>query len=130
MLELKVNLFFTGGRQYKITYTTADGTTRSVTTEKYKKGAYGSYDILEVAGLTDEDSRMKERSISFQQNDANGGARIYDMLLKVPVGSGEATGITAVVSSQAGKPLKVVRNGRLVILKNGISYNIQGQELK
>jgi hypothetical protein len=52
------------------------------------------------------------------------------MLIKVPVGSGEATGITAVVSSQAGKPLKVVRNGRLVILKDGISYNIQGQELK
>ena len=130
VLELKVNLFFTGGRQYKITYTTADGTTRSVTTEKYKKGAYGSYDILEVAGLTDEDSRMKVRSISFQQNDANGGARIYDMLIKVPVGSGEATGITAVVSSQAGKPLKVVRNGRLVIRKDGISYNIQGQELK
>ena len=73
---------------------------------------------------------MKVRSISFQQNDANGGARIYDMLIKVPVGSGEATGITAVVSSQTGKPLKVVRNGRLVIRKNGISYNIQGQELK
>ena len=130
VLELKVNLFFTGGRQYKITYTMDDGTTQSVTTEKYKKGTYGNYDILEVAGLSSEDDRIKVRSITFQQNGANGGARIYDMLVKVPAGNGSATGITTVSNLTTDKVLKMIRNGRLVLQKDGNYYNIQGQELK
>ena len=130
VLELKVNLYFTGGRQYKITYTMDDGTTQSVTTEKYKKGTYGNYDILEVAGLTNEDDRMKVRSIIFQQYGANGGARIYDMLVKVPAGNGSATGITTVSNLTTDKVLKMIRNGRLVLQKDGNYYNIQGQELK
>jgi hypothetical protein len=130
VLELKVNLYFTGGRQYKISYTMDDGTTQSVTTEKYKKGTYGNYDILEVAGLSSDDDRIKVRSITFQQNGANGGARIYDMLVKVPSSNSSATDITSANSLKAGKVLKVMHNGRIVIQKDDIYYNIQGQEMK
>ena len=130
VLELRVNLFFTGGRQYKISWTMADGTTQSVTTEKYKKGSYADYDILEVAGLSDEADRMNVRTVTFQQNGANGGARIYDMLVKVPVRGGEGTAVTPVGSPEAYRPCKVMRGTRLIIRKDGISYNVQGQRLK
>ncbi len=130
VLELKVNLFFTGGRQYKISYTMANGTTKSVTTEKYKKGAYGSYDILESAGLTSEEDRIQVRSITFQQNEANGGARIYDMLIKVPVDNGTSSGITMVNVNNTNKARKFLDNGSLVIEQDGIRYNVQGQKMR
>ena len=129
LLELKLNLYFTGGRNFKITYTLANGTTKSVTTEKYKKGSYAEYDVLSNAGLTDESDRKNVRSITFQQDGANGGARVYDMLVKVPATS-TPTGISVVSASTADKTQKAILNGRLVILKNGIRYNAQGQIIK
>ena len=128
VFELKINLFTTGGRQFKITYTMADGTTSSVTTKKYSKGAYGSYDILEAAGLSSEDDLMNVRSIIFQQSDANGGARIYDMLVKVPVGN--TTGITAADAKAAVSSRKMLIDSRIVIVKNGTRYNAIGQKLQ
>ena len=129
LLELKLNLYFTGGRNFKITYTLANGTTKCVTTEKYKKGSYAEYDVLSNAGLTDESDRKNVRSITFQQDGANGGARVYDMLVKVPATS-TPTGISVVSSSTADKTQKAILNGRLVIMKNGIRYNAQGQIIK
>ena len=130
VLELKINLYFTGGRKFKITYKLADGTTKSVTTDSYKKGSYGEYDILVNAGLTNEDDRVNVRNITFQQSGANGGARIYDMLIKVPAANDVPTGITSVGSLTAGKVVKVISNGSLVIRKGDVNYNIQGQEVK
>ena len=129
VLELKVNLYITGGRKFKITYTLANGTTQSVTTEKYSKGSYANYDVLAAAGLTEEAVRMQVRSITFQQDGANGGARIYDMLVKVPLNS-TPTGISVVGSSATDTIHKMLQNGRLVIMKNGIRYNAQGQIIK
>lgn len=40
------------------------------------------------------------------------------------------TGISVVSSSTADKTQKVILNGRLVILKNGVRYNAQGQIIK
>ena len=40
------------------------------------------------------------------------------------------TAISAVNGSTVDKTLKVMRNGRLVIMKNGILYNAQGQALR
>lgn len=128
VFELKINLFTTGGRQFKITWTMADGTTNSVTTKKYSKGAYGSYDILEAAGLTSEDDLMNVRSIIFQQSDANGGARIYDMLVKVPIG--DTTGITAAGAESGVNGHKMLIGSRIVIVKNGTRYNTMGQKLQ
>ena len=127
VLELKLNLFFTGGRQFKISYTMADGTSKSVTTEKYKKGSYGSYDVLAAGGLTSEDDMVNVRSITFQQNEANGGARVYDMFIRVPDNSTSIPFST--LQSAKATVLKYCRQGRIVIVKNGIQYNIQGQKL-
>lgn len=91
VLQMILNTFFTGGRTFQISYTMADGTSASVKTSKYSKGAY-ALDVLDLAGLTSEADRMKVRSISFAQSEANGGARIYDMYIRVPDTSG-TTGI-------------------------------------
>jgi len=127
VLELKINLFFTGGRQFKISCTMTDGTTKSVTTEKYKKGSYGSYDVLAAAGLTSEDDMVNVSSITFQQNDANGGARIYDMFVRVPDNN---TSISDSVFPSTKNVVKYCRKGRIVIVRNGIYYNVQGQEIR
>ena len=125
VLELKLNIFITGGRQFKISYMLADGTTQSVTTEKYKKGSYANYDALAAAGLTDENQLMQVRSISFQQDGANGGARVYDMYVKVP--DVDLTGISTPtgIKKNAGVT-KVIKNGRLMIIKNRQRYNVLG----
>ncbi len=128
VLELKLNLYFTGGRSFKITCTLADGTAKSVTTEKYKKGSFGSYDILTAAGLTDEADRLKVRSIVFQQNGANGGARAYDMYVRVP--DNGATAIETLRDQGAGVAYKRLQDGRIIVVKNGQSYNLQGQTVQ
>ncbi len=127
VLELKLNLFFTGGRQFKISYTTSDGSSMSVTTEKYKKGSYGGYDVLAAAGLTAEDDMVNVRSITFQQNGANGGARVYDMFVRVP--DNNTSNIVNALPSAKDMVVKYCHQGRLVIVKNGVYYNIQGQKL-
>ena len=128
VLELKLNLYFTGGRSFKITCTLADGTSKSVTTEKYKKGTYGGYDILTTAGLTDEADRLKVRSIVFQQNGANGGARAYDMYVRVP--DNGTTAIETLRGQGAGVAYKRLQDGRIIVVKNGQSYNLQGQAVQ
>lgn len=129
VLELKLNLYFTGGRKFKISYTLADGTTKSITTEKYSKGSYGSYDVLAAAGLTNEDDRINVRSITFQQDGANGGARVYDLYISVP-DNGNTAAISTVGSPVTYEARKILCNGCLVILKNGVHYNLQGQKLR
>jgi len=129
LLELKLNLYTTGGRQFKISYTQADGTTKSVTTQKYTKGAYANYDVLAAAGLTDENVLTQVRTISFQQEGANGGARVYDMYVKVP--EIDLTGISTLTNVKRNAVVtKVIENGRLMIRKNGVNYNVQGQIIK
>ena len=126
VLEWKVNLYTTGGRQFKISYTLADGTTQSTTTEKYKKGTYGSFDVLAAGGLTVENVLTQVRSITFQQNGANGGARVYDMYVKVP--DADLTGISAPFGfKRSAETMKVLQNGRLIIIKGGQRYNALGQ---
>ena len=127
LLQLNYNVFFTGGRTFKISWTLADGTSDSKTTSKYSKGSY-TIDVLDLAGL-DEDTAKKVRSITFAQSGANGSARIYDMYVRVPAIS-TPTGISVVSGSTAEKTQKAILNGRLVILKNGIRYNAQGQIIK
>lgn len=100
-------------------------TPQKKTTEKLKSGEY-SWDILEQAGITNEADRMKVRSITFQQNGANGGSRIYEMYVRVPL---TETGINNVNANANGNTqiTKVIKAGRIVIVKNGKSFNAQGQ---
>ena len=128
VLKYLLHVYFTGGRQFKISCILEDGSEKSVTTEKYKKGAY-EFDVLELLELNTDTERMKVRCITFQQHNANGGARIYEMYVTVP--DGTATGIQALQSqTQQGQTLKLMQNGRIVILKNGIRYNMQGLTIK
>lgn len=84
VLQMVLNTFFTGGRTFEISYTLSNGTTKSIKTSKYSKGAY-ALDVLELAGLSNESERLSVRSITFAQSEANGGARIYDMYVRVPL---------------------------------------------
>ncbi len=125
VLKMLLNLYFTGGRAFKISYTLADGTTKSVTTDKLSKGSYGEWDVLSNAGLTTDEQRMQVRSITFQQNGANGGTRVYDMYVTVPDG---ATGITNVhlTREQQTGTCKVLQDGHLVIIKNKQTFTATG----
>ena len=125
VLRIVLNTFFTGGRTFQITYTLANGTTTTVTTSKYSKGAY-VLDILALAGLTSDTDCLNVRSITFSQSGANGGARIYDMYIRVP--DKNATNISTHRSDKAIKTGKFLQDGRLVILRNGIQYNLHGQK--
>ena len=126
-LKVLVNAFFTGGRKFTVKYSLSDGTNKSVTTEKYNKGSY-EFNLLEMAGLTSEAQAKKVRSISIEQSGANGGTRIYDMYVRVPDAS--ATSIATVkTATQGERTVKMMENGRIVILKNGVRYNLQGQKL-
>ena len=115
VLQMVLNTFFTGGRTFQISYTMADGTSASVKTSKYSKGAY-ALDVLELAGLTSETDRLKVRSITFSQSGANGGARIYDMYVRVPDTSG-TTGIEGLTPSPSH------------LFTPSPSYNLQGQHV-
>ena len=133
VLKLALNTYFTGGRTFKISYTLANGTTQEVTTAKYSKGAY-EMDVLTLAGLTAESDCLNVRTITFAQSGANGGARIYDLLAKVPTdhvtGIRNIQGASTTPDASTSGLRKVLLNGRLVIVKDGIHYNMQGQILK
>ena len=128
VLQCLLKVLFTGGRTFKISYTLANGSNGEVTTSKYSKGTY-TMDLLTLAGLTTEEQAKQVRSITFRQSGANGGARIYEMYVKVPVTS---TGITSVntTDSSSQKVVKFIKDGKVIILKNGVMYNVQGQVIK
>lgn len=129
VLQMKVNLLITGDRKYDIIYELeGDATPKKFTTEKIKKGEY-SWDILEQAGLTNEADRLKVRSITFQQNSANGGSRIYEMYVRVPLTETGVNNINANDNANLNAtPAKVVVNGRIAIIKNGVRYDLMGRE--
>ena len=125
-LKLFVHAFFTGGRQFKISCTMKGGSSKNVSTEKYKKGAY-EFDLLELLGLTTDTERENVRSVTIQQEGANGGARIYEMYITVP---DTETGVEAVKAVPVNIPVnKVIENGRIAIIKNGVRYDLMGRKL-
>ena len=128
VLKLFLHIYFTGGRKFAISCEMEGGSNKSVTTESYKKGSY-ELDLLELLGLTTDTERANVRSITFQQSGANGGARIYEMYITVPA-SGSATGIRNYSGKSGYGNYKAIENGRIVIVKNGVRYNLQGQIIK
>ena len=123
-IQLLVNLHITGGRTFLINYTLADGTSRSVNVSKLSKGTYCGWDVLEQAGLSDG---MALRSIELLNNNSGGEVRLYDMYIRVP--DNGTDNIRTVSDVTADKPHKFMRNGHLVIQKNGVQYNAQGQKV-
>ena len=117
-----VNLHFTGGRTFRINYTLADGSSQTINIAKQAKGTYCNWNVLEQAGITDG---TQIRSIELLNNNSSGEIRIYDMYIRVPDNS--SSGISVLRCNEVGKPLKFLRNGCLVIQKNNVQYNSQGQ---
>lgn len=129
VLQLKVNLHFTGDRTYKINWTLANGQTGSFTTAKMKKTTLIGWDLIEQAGIS-EATAKQIRTIELLNTSSSGGARVYDMYVRVPDYSG-TTGISSVADSpRAAKTYKAIENGRIVIVKDGVRYNLQGQIIK
>ena len=124
VLQLLINLHFTGGRAFKIEYTLADGSENTVNIAKQSKGTYCNWNVLENAGLTER--CLDVRSISLLNNNSSGEVRIYDMYIRVP----DTTNAIRNIQYDHGKntSIKLIKNGRLVILKNGVLYNALGQK--
>ena len=126
-LQLLINLHFTGGRAFKVNYTLADGTNGTVNISKISKGTYCNWDVLEHAGLVEKCTDI--RTLSLLNNNSGGEVRIYDMYIRVPDTNGTPSCIHMVDSDAADKTVKIIRDGRLVIQRNGVLYNVQGQLL-
>jgi len=123
-LRLLVNLHFTGKRIFDINYTLDDGTTKTVSTKEMAKGTYCDFDVLAQAGI-DDGSRL--RQLTLTNNNTKGGARLYDLLITVPL-----TG-AGIASTEAATPTatrKVIHDGRIVIVRQQQRYNAQGQRLR
>ena len=88
----------------------------------------GEWDVLQNAGLT-EDEAKNVRTIEILNTKSSGGARIYDIYVRVPDNQ-TTTGISEVKGLVAEKTHKMLQSGRLVIIKDGIRYNAQGQKVK
>ncbi len=126
VLQLKINLHFTGGRSFKIVYELEGGTPQTVNVSE-TKGTYLNWDLLAAAGISEAQAK-KLKSISFTNSSSGGECRIYDMYIRVPA---ETTGINSVQAVKAGdsKVKKFIKDGKLVISKNGELYNALGQKL-
>ena len=123
VLQLLVNLHITGGRTFKINYTLADGTNGTASVAKMSKGTYCNWDVLEQAGLTECSTEI--RTLSLLNNNSGGEVRLYDMYIRVP-----DTHSTVIddVTTVSGRTAKFLRDGRLLILRNGATYNALGQK--
>ena len=122
VLQLLVNLHFTGDRSYKLNWTFADGTQGTKTTDKMKKQTLLAWNLLDVAGIADGN---KVRTLELLNNSSSGGARIYDVYIRVPDTS--ATGISTIGTKKtAAKVTKHLDGRQLVIEKDGVRYTLMG----
>lgn len=125
VLQLLVNLHFTGDRTYKLTWTLADGTTGTTTTDKMKKQTLLAWDLIALTGVADP---TQLRELTLQNNSTSGGARIYDVYIRIP--DVDATAVSAPAATAAPAAVKRLSGGRLVVSRAGNDYNLQGQQLK
>lgn len=127
LMKLLVNIHFTGGRQFRISWTMADGTSGQVTTEKISKGTYTSWDILSNAGIADRAADV--RSVTFTNATSGGEVRMYDIYTRVldvdPDGISDirVTGNTSsVIYSISGQRLSTPQRGLNIIGGRKVVY--------
>ena len=87
------------------------------------KGTYCNWDVLEQAGLTEHSTEI--RTLSLLNNNSGGEVRLYDMYIRVPDANPTVIDDVTTVS---GRTAKFLRDGRLLILRNGATYNALGQK--
>jgi len=81
VMQLMVNLHFTGGRYLSIEWEKTDGTKGTFTTEKLAKGTYCKWDVLSQAGIPQTSDAITIRLLN---NNTGGEIRLYDMFVRVP----------------------------------------------
>lgn len=126
VMSLLVNLHFTGGRAFRIEWEKADGSTGTMTTEKFSKGTYCSWNVLQQAGL--EAEQEGPFTIRLLNTATSGEVRMYDMFARVPdaensifeirttpvtSGNFDLLGRRSIASSQGLQ----IYNGRLIFKK-------------
>lgn len=126
VLQLKINLHFTGGRDYTIKWTNADNTSGQNSITGMTKGTYCEWDVIGNAGLT-EDEAKNIRTIEILNTKSSGGARVYDQYIRVPLTESAISNVAG-QNTNAVKVVKFIKGGKVVILKNGILYNALGQK--
>ena len=126
-LQMKINLHITGKRTFKIVYKLAGEQEKTVTVSDVAANTYIGWNILDKAGLSEADA-LKLESIQITNSSSTGECRIYDMYIRVPL---TETGINNVNANANGSTQisKVIKSGRMVIVKDGNSYNAQGQRI-
>jgi hypothetical protein len=83
--------------------------------------------MITNAGIS-ETVAKQIRTIELLNTATGGGARVYDMYVRVP---SNTTGIQSVkAANMVNRTMKLMENGRIVIVKNGQRYNVQGQIIK
>ena len=128
VLQLKINLHFTGGRDYTIKWTNADNTSGQNSITGMTKGTYCEWDVIGNAGLT-EDEAKNIRTIEILNTKSSGGARVYDQYIRVPLTESAISNVNENANLNVNVPVKVVSGGRSVVLKNGVRYDILGRKL-
>jgi hypothetical protein len=127
-LQLKINLHFTGSRAFKIVYQLEGESEKTVNISTISKGTYCEWDVLGEAGLTEAEA-LKLKSIQLTNSSSGGECRIYDMYIRVPE---DETGVNNINANENANlnatPAKVVVNGRIAIIKNGVRYDLMGRE--
>lgn len=128
VLQLKINLHFTGGRDYTIKWTNADNTSGQNSITGMTKGTYCEWDVIGNAGLT-EDEAKNIRTIEILNTKSSGGARVYDQYIRVPLTESAISNVNENANLNVNVPVKVFSGGRIVVLKNGVRYDILGRKL-
>ena len=125
-LQLKINLHFTGGRAFKIVYQLEGESEKTVNISTITKGTYCEWDVLGEAGLTEAEA-MKLKSIQLTNASSGGECRIYDMYIRVPLTETAISNVNA--NANKAVTAKFVENGRIVVVKNGVRYDLLGRKL-
>ena len=128
VMELKVNLHFSSNRTFKIKWTLADGTTGSFTTDIMKRSTLLEWDLIKQADIS-EDVANQITTIELVNTSGSGRASVYDMYVRVP--DNATTFVDTVKTTTKGeRTMKMMKDGRLIIINNDIRYNTLGQPLR
>ena len=91
-----------------------------------KKQTLLGWDLVEAAGLSEQTAKQT-RTLTLLNTSGSGGARVYDMYVRVPYKATD--GISTVTTSARQGTQKVILDGRLVIVKDGQCYSALGQKV-
>lgn len=80
LVEMKLNLHFTGTRTLKIDYTIGDGATKTWTSASLSKRTMLNWNLMDELGL---EPTRKPVTIKLYHTATNGGMRLYDFYTKV-----------------------------------------------